>query len=286
MSLINPMTTIGKMTKPFEHPYKGTVVQVDQDPEYIGRIKVDIPELFGEYEEEGGNSTAGILPWIYPRFFGKFAGKIEFSVPEKGDIVEIIFPYKSPYIGYYTSKPMYKNIWDTIVAIDPEEGQAIVDKFKAHYPDVYGHIDRNLTGWYVDKITNEIFVVQGGKKANITLNSEGSIIVNSPKDIIFTATENIILNATENIIFNADISLQVTTPDEVHQLETSLNIQAGSNIDVKTTTMNTEATVNHIGSITSTDDQIAGGISTMNHTHKYTAPAHGAGQADSAPPTK
>jgi hypothetical protein len=291
--LFNPMTTINKMVKPFRHPYKGIVVQVDQDPEYIGRIKVNIPELYGEYIETADGSTAGILPWIYPRFFGKFAGKFEFSVPEKGEVVEVDFPYENPYLGYYTNKPLAKSIWDTILAIDPEEGQVIVDRFKQHYPDVYGSIDRNLTGWYVDKVTNEIFIVQGGKKANITMNSEGSIIVNSPKDMIFTAGENIIFNAGlniqstagENIESTAGTLIKATTPDEIHELDTSLTINAGSQIDVTTATMNTEATVNHTGTVTSSGEGKFNNVTVSQHTHVYTIPMHAAGNDDTDPPT-
>lgn len=254
MNLYNPMTTINKMTRPFEHPYKGIVVQVDQDPEYIGRIKVDIPELFGEYQE----GLEGIYPWIYPRFFGKFAGKIQFSVPEKGDVVEVDFPYKNVYVGYYTNKPMYKDIWDTLIAIDPEEGQAIVDKFKAHYPDVYGHIDRNLTGWYVDKVTNEIFLVQGGKKANITLDAEGSIIVNSPKDMIFTAGNNIEFHATNDFIVTS----------------TNYDNQASSSYNMKSAAITTDGPIDHTGTITVSEEVTAGEnkITLTGHKHPTAAP--------------
>ena len=41
-SLYNPMSVLGKVAKALEHPYKGKVVQVDTDPNYIGRIKVSI----------------------------------------------------------------------------------------------------------------------------------------------------------------------------------------------------------------------------------------------------
>lgn len=271
--LFNPMTTIGKMVKPFEHPYKGIVVQVDSDPEYIGRIKVNIPELYGEYLENESGSTAGILPWIYPRYFGKFSGKIDFSVPEVGEVVEVDFPYKNPYLGYYTNKPMSNTIWDSILAIDSEEGQAIVDKFKQHYPNVYGSIDSNLTGWYVDKLTNEVFLVQGGKKASITLDSEGSIIVTSPKNIVFTAGEN--------IEFNAGTLFKVVSPDETHTIDNDINITATT---IKSTAkVEQTGDVNVTGSIIATVEVQAKTIQLTTHTHAV--PQSPEGTNESRPPT-
>lgn len=271
--LFNPMTTINKMVKPFRHPYKGIVVQVDQDPEYIGRIKVNIPELYGEYIETADGSTAGILPWIYPRFFGKFAGKFEFSVPEKGEVVEVDFPYENPYLGYYTNKPLAKSIWDTILAIDPEEGQVIVDRFKQHYPDVYGSIDRNLTGWYVDKVTNEIFIVQGGKKANITMNSEGSIIVNSPKDMIFTAGNN--------IEFHAGVKYILTAPDA--------DVTVSNTLTSSITTTNNTGDINNTGNITNSGTVTSTGEGTFNNVtvsgHTHTVPQSPSGTQESKSPT-
>lgn len=268
MNLYNPMTTINKMVKALDHPYKGRVVQVEDDPNYIGRIKVDIPELYGEYEQSGEQSTAGILPWVYPRFLGRFSGILDFGVPEVGEIVEVEFPYKNVYLGYYTNKPLYKDLKTKLEALGDEGLKISQALFGEHYPYVYGHIDKNLTGWYVDKVTNEIFIVQGGQKANIHFDPEGSLVVSSPKNLIF--------NAGESIIMNSMTSIEMTT-------ETIASACTGYTLQAET--IDTKGTWNHDGTLTSTGDQVAGTISTMNHTHKYTAPAHGAGQADSAPPT-
>ena len=85
MTLYNPLTTIKNLRK-FDRVYKGKVVQ-NTDESFAGRIKVSIPELFGEYiEVSEEENSAGILPWIYPRFLGSFRNK--FEIPEVGDIVE------------------------------------------------------------------------------------------------------------------------------------------------------------------------------------------------------
>lgn len=257
-NLYNPMSTVNKLAGQLDHPYKGQVVQVDSDPNYVGRIKVNIPELYGDYEEQGENNTSGILPWIYPRYYGKFSGLLELEIPEKGDIVEVIFPYKNIYLGYYTNKPLYDKVWDELSKT--EEGKKIVERFKTNYPNVYGHLDRNLTGWYVDKLTNEIFIVQGGQKANVTFAQDGALVVNSPTNLIFNAGQSIILNAMTSI---------EATSETIAMGSTTYNLQS--------TDIVTSGTQQHTGTITSDGEITSGSVTLTGHTHKYTKPAHGAG---------
>lgn len=192
-SLYNPMSVLGKTAKAFEHPYKGKVVQVDNDPNYIGRIKVSIPELYGDFKEGG----EGILPWIYPRYYGNFSGRVKLDVPEKGDVVEIIFPYKNVYLGYYTNEPLIKTCWDDIAAIDAEAAAQIKEVFISKYPNVYGSFDKNLTGWYIDKALNEVVLFQGKTKAKIRLDNEGSLHLDIPKSMYINVADNIVINATK-----------------------------------------------------------------------------------------
>ena len=63
MGFFNPLTTIENEHK-WDRPYKGTVVVVD-DTKQIGRIKVSIPELFGEYTKEGDKDSSGIFCRLY-----------------------------------------------------------------------------------------------------------------------------------------------------------------------------------------------------------------------------
>lgn len=286
-SLYNPMTTINTMPKALEHPYKGKVVQVDSDPNYIGRIKVDIPELFGTYYVEGEQNSAGILPWIYPRFLGQFHGQLNFAVPEVGEVVEVEFPYKNIYLGYYTNKPLYKGFWDNLSQQGLEdqdgvkEGAKIASKFKANYPYVYGNIDSNLTGWYVDKVSNEIFMVQGGMKANITMNSEGTIIVNSPKNMIFNAQDSIYMTAQNLVQIISNDKMVINSANQIDSTTQTYNLT--------TSNINSKGQVKHSGAIstdstiTSSGDQVAGGISTMHHTHPYSW-GHEAGSSSTQQP--
>lgn len=247
-SLYNPMSVLGKVAKPLEHPYKGKVVQVDTDPNYIGRIKVSIPELYGDYQEGG----EGILPWIYPRYYSNFSGRVKLDVPEKGDTVEVIFPYKNVYIGYYTNQPLIKTCWDDIAAIDAEAAAEIKNVFVNKYPNVYGTFDRNLTGWYIDKALNEVVLYQGKTKAKFRLDSEGSLHVDVPKSMYINVINDIVINAT-NILSTAEIS-------------------------------NT-GNVGVTGTVTASVDCMGGNVSLVGHTHPYSW-TDGAGSSNTSAPNK
>lgn len=240
-SLYNPMSVLGKTAKMLEHPYKGKVVQVDNDPNYIGRIKVTIPELYGDYEE----GIEGILPWIYPRYYSNFSGLVKLDIPEKGDVVEVIFPYKNVYLGYYTNVPLVKSIWSQIDQIDPEAATTIKKAFLDNYPNVYGSLDKNLTGWYIDKVKNEVVLFQGKTKTMISIGGDGGLNLSTPKDF------NLVVGGNASINVAGDITLKAT------------NINS-------TATINNTGDVNITGKISATVDAVANGISLIGHVHPYT----------------
>ena len=269
-SLYNPMTTLGKAAKPLQHPYKGKVVQVGEDFERTGKIKVSIPELYGDYKE----GCEGTLPWIYPRYYGKFNNLVSLDVPELGEIVEVEFPYKNIYLGYYTNKPVFKNIWDKIAEIDEELGMQLVQIFTGeHYPNVYGSFDKNLTGWYVDKVTDEIFLVQGTTKASIKLEG-GTLKVNCPKNIEF--------NAGEEIILNAGVKYSMHAPDA--------QITVDNTLTSSITTTNNTGDINNTGNITNSGTAtIQGGVTgngVVLETHTHKVPQSPSGVNESEAPTK
>lgn len=248
MNLYNPLTTIKKEDR-LGHPYKGVVVQVT-DESQIGRIKVSIPELFGEYVEESEEkNSAGILPWIYPRFYGSF--NQSFSVPEKGDIVEVEFLFNNIYLGYYTNKPLFKGKLHEVFTTE-------------NYPNVYGNMDSNNTGWYVDKVTDTITIVQGTTQDSIIIDNEGSITFNILKNVVF--------NVGEKFIINSGTSVEINTPNMISTIEEDFNV-ASSTITMKGTTGitgDTTITGNLDVSDTikgATDVIAAGSISLKGHVH-------------------
>ena len=285
-SLYNPMSILGKAAKPLEHPYKGVVVQVDQDPNYIGRIKVSIPELYGDFQE----GMEGILPWIYPRYFSNFSGRVKLDVPEKGDLVEIEFPYKNIYLGYYTNEPLIKSCWDDIAEIDADAAAEIKNVFLTNYPNVYGSFDRNLTGWYIDKVLNEVVLFQGKTKAKFRLDGEGNLYGYIPKSMYLDIVENVEIHVGEGV--NVDVGTKITThvPDAETIIDNTLTFQA-TTVNSTITTTNNTGTVNNTGNInitgtlTATVDAIANGISLVGHVHPYTWTDPG-GSGNTSPPKK
>lgn len=248
MTLYNPLTTIKNLRK-FDRVYKGVVVQ-NTDETFAGRIKVSIPELYGEYiEVSEEENSAGILPWIYPRFLGSFNNR--FEIPEKGDIVEVIFPYDNVYLGYYTNKPLMG-------------ATNLNEVFKTeNYPNIYGNLDSNGTGWYIDKVTDTITFIQGTTQGKITVDSEGSVIWDIPK--------NLTINVIETATINAKV-LNINAEDSTTIIQNNMNIQA-TNLGIKAVTSiegNTSITGNLSvsGTVTAANDVLAAAISLKGHIHQ------------------
>lgn len=264
-SLYNPMTVLGKTAKALEHPYKGKVIQVDKDPNYIGRIKVSIPELYGDYVE----GSEGTLPWIYPRYLGKFRGLLELDFPEKGDTVEVIFPYKNIYLGYYTNKPLYKDVWDRMAQVDPDLGAALKQIFCGeHYSNVYGSFDRNLTGWYIDKVLDEIFFIQGTTKGSIKIDTEGSWHIYVPKSMYIEVVEDVEIKVGRNVEIDVGTKIHTHVPDMQVNIDNTLTFTS-------TTNNITSPTTNITGAVNVTLDVVgsfgARNISLIGHIHNNPA---------------
>lgn len=248
MTLYNPLTTIKNLRK-FDRVYKGKVVQ-NTDESFAGRIKVSIPELFGEYiEVSEEENSAGILPWIYPRFLGSFRNK--FEIPEVGDIVEVIFPYDNVYLGYYTNKPLMG-------------AQTLNEVFKTeNYPNVYGDLDSNGTGWYIDKVTDTITFIQGTTQGKIVVDTEGSVIWDIPK--------NLTINVTEIATINAK-TLNINAEDSTIIMQNGLNVQASTLAIKATTSIEGDTTITGnldvSGTVTAANDVLAASISLKGHIHQ------------------
>lgn len=270
VSLYNPMTVLGKTAKPLEHPYKGKVVDVDTDPEHLGRIKVSIPELYGDYQE----GSEGTLPWIYPRYFSNFSGRVKLDIPEKGDSVEIIFPYRNIYLGYYTNEPLIKSCWDDIAAIDADAAAQIKSAFLTNYPNVYGTFDRNLTGWYIDKALNEIVLFQGKTKLKFRIDTEGNIYGFVPKSVYLEIVEDVEIKVGRDVKIevgnNVDIDvgtkIHTHVPDMITNIDNTLTLTSNAN--------NITTPVTHIiqGCINVDKDVVAGygsaNVSLLHHVHR------------------
>lgn len=258
MGFFNPLTTIENEHK-WDRPYKGTVVVVD-DTKQIGRIKVSIPELFGEYTKEGDKDSSGILPWIYPRYYGNFIRP--FSVPDIGDLVEVEFPYRNPYIGYYTNKPLFAGKLDPV--------------FLTNYPNTYGNMDKNRTGYWIDRSTDVINFLQGTTGMSVMIDSEGTTNVYIPKNL--------------NIIVEGDITEQVTG-NVTTKISGTRQVEISGTDNLTVPTLNIKGDTKQTGSIyasstiTSAVDCIGKTVSLVGHTHPYSW-GHDPGASNTSPPNQ
>ena len=134
-------------------PHKGVVVD-NNDPEKLGRVKVSIVGLL-----QGSNDN---LPWISqrsPSMLGGQPDKGNFFVPSVGSELEIIFPHRDIYSGFYVG------FWQT-----PNTHNAAFDD---GYPDKYGFIDSGFTVSYDG--AKEEFILAHPQGATITIKPDGSV---------------------------------------------------------------------------------------------------------------
>ena len=121
--------------------------------------------------------------------------------------------------------------------------------------------------WINDNVDHEA----GTDFQVITLKEDLSIVIDSSVSLTINAPSVIVNCETAEV--TATTSTTVTCPEN----EITGNVQIGGNLNVDGVVTGSKAIL--------TDDVIGGGISLKGHTHSYTSPLHGAGPADSAPPS-
>ena len=113
--------------------FKGVVVD-NNDPKKLGRVKISIPELFGE------NVEAENLIWVQPKLDSFQGGRIDissFSVPEIGAELVVEFPNNDLYSAFYVGAWQSENTHQS--------------EFNEDYPDSYGFRDKTGAGVFVNK---------------------------------------------------------------------------------------------------------------------------------------
>lgn len=238
--LFNITSYLKDDSKQLSHPYKGKVVDTDEkEEEKLGRIKVDIPELWGDNANDPGG-----LPWVYPKYGSTYIR--EFGVPDKGDVVEVEFQYGNRYLPVYTNKPLFD--FD-------EEPDKLPDEFKTeNYPKVYGNWDSIGNKYYVDKVTGKVtYYHKSGTKLEIS--GDGDIKATNPTGSFIT------IDKDGNMTMDC-------TGKAINMKADSINMEA-TNYNVKATS-DFKGTIHCDSNITSDTDAIAKGISLVNHTHPYT----------------
>jgi len=167
----------------FRYPYRGEVVD-NVDPKKLGRVKCEITNFLE------GSSTS--LPWIYPRF----RSNNNFIVPEIGEYVEIRFPYKDIYSGFYYGG------WQ-------DAGNHLTD-FDELYPEVYGWKDSKGNKALVDK-TADAF--------NIKLEDANGNKLTIDKGFLLDLLAQVKLTVSEegdiSLASNEDAGLKITKDGKV-----------------------------------------------------------------------
>lgn len=128
------------------------------DPTKQGRIKVDLPEMFGE------NPDVASLPWIYP--IGYNSGVRLFNVPDAETEVGVIF-IGDIYTGFYG------------IGRYPQGESKVFDE---DYPNLYGFEDIYGNYLTINKTTGDIIFhhktgteVKIDNTGNISAKTEGSV---------------------------------------------------------------------------------------------------------------
>lgn len=141
--------------------YRGVVVD-NEDPLKLGRIKVTVTGLL-----EGDTEN---LPWVSQRSSAMLGGQPDvgsFFVPILGSELEIIFPHKDIYAGFYVG------FWQT-----PDTHNSTFD---SGYPNKYGFVDSGFIVSY-DNDAKE-FIIEHPEGAKITMKPDGSVDIETPSKV-------------------------------------------------------------------------------------------------------
>lgn len=142
--------------------YRGIVVD-NVDAKHLGRVKCKIEGLF-----EGSTES---LPWVYPRNPAGLGGRGDlssFAVPDIDSELEIVFPTKEPYFGFYIG------YWQSAMT-----HQGI---FNEDYPWTYGFRDSQGTWVRIDR-AKKYAEFQHTSGSRIKFSPDGDIELKSRKSV-------------------------------------------------------------------------------------------------------
>lgn len=225
-----------------DHRILGKVVKND-DPKMLCRVKVEVPELYG-------NATEDQLPWAVPQSIssiGSTANDGTFGVPEIGSIVTISLQNDDP------SFPEYRST--------PRTPETVPDLFKTNYPNRYGRVDNKGNYQYTDKQSGDYeYHHKSGTKLHIS--DDGTLVLTSIGGTVLTiegATGKTTLHVTDQLDINVDEAANIVATGE-------LKLQ-GSNVRIHGATIYHEGQVQGNSGATYTGDVVGQGTSLHTHTH-------------------
>lgn len=140
--------------------------------------------------------------------------------------------------------------------------------------NVQANIEKNLDIYVMGNVDLKVDGnVTQTVKGDVTETVEGNVTQTVNKNVSQTVKGNVKQDITGNLETNAK-QVTVTAPS-------GMTINADVNI---TKSLKVATTINAGGNITSGADVITSKTTVNTHTHSYTAPAHGAGPANTTPP--
>ena len=165
------------------------IVVNNRDEMKLGYVQVRIPGVIDGKEED--------LPWAAPRLPAGFGGALNaqgFVVPKEGSDVTLEFG-NDPYTLFYTG-------W---VPSEISSSEELTDGAGDNYPDVYGSLDDQGTGYVVDQVERSFdWGHASGFKSNVDSSGNASMVSDGDLTLQFNnvtieATGKFTVNGTETI---------------------------------------------------------------------------------------
>lgn len=205
-----PLVNTEKPQKRFSGTHIAIVVN-NKDPKKVGSVQIRIPGLI-----DGPND---VLPWatpIMPISLGGSANAQQMSVPNVGARVtaKVIDQYTIQYSGWMPSE-VTKN-----------------DKMNQDYPDTYGAVDEQGTGWRINK-KQQFIEVTHSSGSKVILNKEGDILMTAARDITLQAGRHINIKAPNNINIEATSALALKGDSSTYESKSGTTIKSAGALTIK-----------------------------------------------------
>jgi len=180
--------------------YVGTVVN-DNDPKKLGRVKVSIPEIYGEADTDK-------LPWV-----SSIGNPKTFKTPNMGSKLIIFFPFGMAYFPFSLGYWHFTSTHSTYFDADYPNTFGIDDSFKVKFNKVDKSFELlNPDGAYF-KIKPD-----GGLEFNALMVCKfitgDNFEIESTKKIKLTSTEDTEINSSQKVKIDGTGGLEFTTDGE------------------------------------------------------------------------
>ena len=209
--LIKPFSILFKEQKDIATMSYLGLVEDNNDPEKIGRLKVRIAPYSELSTEE--------IPWAYPKL-GTHGNSAEYgglNVPELGSQVRVDFPSKDLTAPYYSGAEL--NAVNRTTFFDED------------YPHTYGYKDSTGNFMRINKERGTVHI-QHNTSTNAQVAPDGSIKVTLSNGAYFLLDNN------------NNFNLNIGTIDIYGSAEGTLDVEANNEINVQTGEVNIKANVN------------------------------------------